>query len=169
MNKNIIITIVLLGVVLIAIFMFKPRTAVTPEVSTSSTTTQQGPSTATTADGITILSENTASATPLAVTISGIAMTPKTLSMKTGETATITFTNTNHRVNYTPNKFGAFGPRLPTDPNQTKPSDVIPAQKVTFTANKAGTYDYFCATRSPYQCSVGVRPLASVWGTLTVE
>ena len=84
------------------------------------------------------------------VTGSNYAMSPKTLSVKKGDTVKITFTNAGGMHDFVIDEFSVRTNRIQGGASQT----------VTFVADKTGSFQYYC--------SVGQHRDMGMWGTLTV-
>lgn len=93
----------------------------------------------------------TSSVKELTVSGKNFAFTPSTLTVKKGDTVKITFKNTGGFHNFV---IDAFNVRTPTIQDGQTAS-------VQFTADKAGTFEYYCA--------VGNHRQMGMKGTLTVQ
>ena len=169
MNKNIIYIVVGL-LLLIGIFVFFQKTNVSaPATDTSPTVRTQTPSTKETVTPTTQTNETpttpttqTAPTTPtqtttvdsnaVALTVSGdnFKFAPSALTVKKGQTVTLTLNNTGGFHDLKIDEFGVATPKI-QGPNSTS---------ITFVADKAGSFEYYC--------SVGNHRAMGMKGTLTV-
>lgn len=120
MNKNILIGLgVLLAVVVVGFFLIgKPKTSQPAQTATSTSQTPTGP----------VKTFN--------VSAKEFAYTPSTITVNKGDTVSVNFTNagtTTH--NFTISEFNVASKNIGPGESDT----------VTFTADKSGTFNYFCS------------------------
>lgn len=87
----------------------------------------------------------------ITVTNNGMSFTQKTLSVKRGDTVKVTFKNTGGTHDWVIDEFPGA---------RTKVLQAGQEETVTFVADKAGSFEYYC--------SVGQHRANGMWGTLTV-
>ncbi len=85
------------------------------------------------------------------VTNTGMAFDQKTLTVKKGDTFKVTFKNTGGMHDFVLDEFSGA---------RTKVIQAGQQETVTFVADKAGSFEYYC--------SVGQHRANGMWGTLTV-
>lgn len=148
-SMYVIVVIVILVVVVGGMYLYKKnsqKTTVTPvmqptQAMMAATTT---PSTASSA-------ATHATVQKFTVTSSNFMFTPKTLTVKKGQPVEITFKNSEGTHDFVIDEF-----KIKTQMVQSGQSETV-----TFTPDKAGTFDYYC--------SVGNHRAMGMQGTLTVE
>ncbi len=159
MNKKAtIIIVVLVLLVIIGVIIYKNNdndSSMQNEMMNSQTTSTTTPGTDTTATtsaaavnaAVTVNDGTTKNFT---VTGTNFAFAPKTLSVKKGDTVTITFVNSNGFHDLHIDEFNA----------KTKVIKAGEQEAITFVADKTGSFQYYCA--------VGKHRAMGMWGTLTV-
>jgi len=127
-----------------------PASNTTPTVDVTTENTPPVENPVTTPTATTTSTATSSSVKEFTVTSQGMSFTPKTLSVKKGDTVKITYKNGGGTHNLTIDEFGVG----------TKTISGGASETIEFVADKTGDFQYYC--------SVGNHRAMGMWGTLTV-
>ena len=157
MNRNVLIVIVVLMLLVGGVWAASSRNKAvaptvplgetgTPETNTLKTSSVPAASPAVSSGSVTV-----GTVKIIEVTAQNYSFTPKEITVKKGDKVTIKFTNTEGSHNWVLDEFDA----------QTSVIGAGKTEEVTFTADKIGTFEYYC--------SVGSHRTLGMKGNLIVE
>jgi plastocyanin len=156
-NTNIVIIVILLLVIVFGGFAYfknknaevqTPATLNINEVNTPADTTKTSPSPLASVNTTTTVNTSVKEFT---VVGQNFSFAPNKISVKKGDTVKITFHNNNGMHDLKIDEYNVATKRIAAGTEET----------VTFVADKAGSFVYYC--------SVGNHRAQGMWGTLTVE